>query len=617
MSGVSGYTTLAPAFWSSTYTSEMFASGTYLTKRQADTLYLSIGYISVISLLEGVTPGIAQASKVLALGSSKQVTGLGQFTWNDINDAIQIVNTSTSGRANLKMTNDISDYLELGVRGSLASNPRTYYMYSNGSYKALMDLPTGDWRFLSTTASSNYSTGALVLSGGLGLSGALNANGTIATNGVVNSFGSGSNNFSGNIVGNSSYTSVLDRFQAIFLQDSYTTSTSISGNGTSLRMQSASSVGVYGLANLSPSGLFINRSSYNPVGTCNSNSLLDFGSESHPFQINLFAGTYGITAADSATQILSGGVNGIYLGQGSGYTASTYTANLTQPGSFQVAHKLRACGTSNSGFSGWAGGGLELGWNGTYGEIYSYNRTTLLFKGIYLGQEIYTDGGGHTSIGIGPVASSWRLEVGSNTQNVSSYGYLNSSGSTGSSGSSGAVSFSAYFQGRIAVQGEVDVLSDLRKKKNIRAVTQEEAESFFNVEPKHYTCCPETNNDEQYGYLAQDLLKAGLDDVVCCREDLQEGLPEHIDHDGFVSPANSVMSVSYPKLTALLHAYVKLLEERVKNLEAKVFVPKEYSHADNSERDCDSNGDTKEDSPDSAPPKKPIRSRRRKEVVGE
>lgn len=625
-----------PPYWTSAiFNTSAFAGTVYLTKEEANKLYLSIGAGRNLGLIDGITPGIASPNKAVILGSSSEISALGQVSIANVNDGLVISNTGTSGRSNVKYINDLSDYAEIGIRGSLASNPRTLYTYTNGSYKSLMDIPTGDMKYFSntdstsstsgamtiagglgiakqlyvagqarvtdTTASSNYTSGCLTLGGGLGVSGNINSGGNIAMTGVLNSLGTGTNSFAGSIQGNSSYTSVIDRFLGIILQDSYLTSCSLTGSGTTLRMQSASSSGVYGYAGLGPNGLFINRSSFNPLGTCNSNSLLDFGSESHPFQINLFAGTYGITAADSATQILSGGTNGIYLGQGSSYSASTYTANLTQTGSFQVAHKLRACGTSNSGFSGWAGGGLEMGWNGTYGEIYAYNRTTLLFKGLYFGQEIYADGGGHVSIGIGPVASSWRLEVGSNTQSVSSYGYLNSGGSVGTSGGSGSVSFSAYFQGRIAVQGEVDVLSDQRLKSNIREITKEEAEAFFKVKPRHYTFCPETNNDRQFGYLAQDLAKSGLNDVVCCMQ--REGLEEHIDSDGFKSPKDTQMSVSYTKLVALLHRYVMIQDDQLKENTDQIKKLKEIlSHRilnanDNCKR-CKENGHSKKNDSD-------------------
>lgn len=614
---MSGFTTLPPAFWSSTYTSQMFDSGTYLTKRQADTLYLSIGYISVISLLEGVTPGIAQASKVLALGSSKQVTGLGQFTWNDINDAIQIVNTNTSGRANLKMTNDVSDYLEIGLRGSTASYPRTMYMYSNGDYRMLMNSANGDTRFVSSSQSTSTVTGALITDGGVGISKNCNIGGNVTITGSLTANTSITNTLFKNV--NISSALTMSGGAAVYLENGITNTAALSivntGTNKALTLQSPSNAGVYSVINQNSTGICFQRSTGNPQ--LEAQCPIDFGASlASDCIINLYGGTYFIGANSNALKLCTGGTSGIKFSRGSSYAESVSLAQITNEGSLQTVAGLRASGYNTTDYAGWSGGGAEMHYAASTASFFGYNRSTLMYTACQFGPSIYTSSLGRVGIATSP--SDYVLTVGYNTQNLSGgYGYLNSSGSTGTGSSTGSVNFSAYFAGRIAVLGEIDVGSDARLKENIRAVTQEEAESFFNVEPKHYTFCPETNNDEQFGYIAQDLLKAGLDDVVCCREDLQEGLPEHIDSDGFVSPANSVMSVSYPKLTALLHAYVKILEERVKNLEAKVFVPKEYSHANCPERNCDSNGDTKEDSSDSAPPKKPIRSRRRKEVVSE
>lgn len=565
----------------------MFDSGTYLTKRQADTLYLSIGYISVISLLEGVTPGIAQSSKVLALGASKQVAGLGQFTWTDTNDAIQISNASTSGRSNLKMINDVSDFMEYGIRGSLASNPRTAYIYTNGAYRHLMDLQTGDSKYLSTTQSINSGSGALTIDGGVGIakncyvggslaatggistSSTVSATGNVTTSGVFSAVTSSSSSLFKNvgISGSLSMTSGA----SIYLEQGVKTgllSITNTGSNQALTLQSpTNSSSTYGVLNVTGAGMCYQRSTGSPAleATCP----LDFGSTlAQDMIINLYGGTYGIGASDSALKLLTGGVNGFQFSRGSGYAESTPLGVITYEGSYQATNGIRACGYDYTGYSDFSGPGVELYYSGGRGAIICYNRNTLLYKPLDFNNIIKTDGLGH--MGIGMDASTWLLEVSYNTQSVSSYGYLNSSGAVGSSaGSTGNVNFSAKFNGRIAVSGEIDVYSDARLKTDIRSVTQEEAESFFNVEPKWYVYCKETSNERQYGYLAQDLAKAGLTDVVCCREDLEKELPEHIDSDGFVSPENTIMSVSYPKLVALLHQYVKLLEERVSVLEKK------------------------------------------------
>lgn len=607
---VSGYPDLPPAFWSSKFTTQMFDSGKYLTKAEADRLYLSIGASSLLSLLDGVTPGTAQANKVLALGASKQVSGLGVLGIADVNDGIVISNSSSSGRSDIKFTNDTGLSLEFGLRGSTATFGSYAYWHMNGGYRMLMNS-SGDLSVLSTTAATNYMTGCMVLSGGCGVQGKLYVNDTISTNtAFLATTGFVPSQFNNAYV-NSSLT--MKSGAPIYLENGAANTAAISiintGTNKALTLQSPANPSTYSVLNLSTNGIAFQKSTGSPA--MEAQCPLDFGvGNAADVMINLYNGGYAIGAARNALQLLSEGTSGIYMGRGSSYSATRFDANLTQNGSFQVAQKLRCCGTSSADFSGFSGPGLEFGYSSGsgYGEIYAYNRNTLLYKGVYIGNEIYCDGNGHTTVGAGAASSVWKLEVGSNTQSVSSYGYLNSGGGTGFSGGSGSVAFSAYFQGRIAVQGEVDVLSDLRLKSGIRSITDSEAESFFNLDPKHYTFCPETNNDRQYGYIAQDVAKAGLHDLVCCR--LEEGLPEHVDSDGFVSPKDSCMSLSYPKMTALLHKYVKLLEARVKSLEALV-----YRDANDQSSPGDQDGDPKTDSSDNPPPKKRVYKRRGKAVA--
>lgn len=572
-----------PLYFSDVFNSKLFdydVSNT-LTIYDADRRYLAISggtmigqtifnnqiTVNATSIFTGTVSMNAAVSLTAALTTTNTITT------NNINDAININHSGTSGRSNIKFTNDVGDFLESGIRGSLAANPRTHYWYSNGSYKLLMDLASGDIKIQSSTQASSYSTGCLQLAGGLACSKLIYAD-SLKINSTTNSTSTSTGSIitaggigcakdirtAGNITLNFGY---MDQITSIFLAQDVSSSGLLAykSSDRSCYMQSGSVAGIYAYYNFGVNGLFINRSNFNPIGSCHANSLLSFGTESHAFQIDLYGGSYGITAADNALQLLSGGTNGIYFGRGSGYTASSYDMQLTQNGSLTVGSSIRASGFNTTGFSG---AGLELHYS-SYGQIYAYNRSTLLFRGLYLGNEIYLSGG-NTSIGLGAIASSWKLEVGASNQNVSSYGYLNSSGSTGTSGSSGTVAFSAYFQGRIAVQGEVDVLSDLRVKKDIRDITEDEATRFITkCLPKHYCFKPETNNELQYGYIAQDICKANLDTLIVCRE--EKGLEETVDEDEFISPKDTVFTVSYQKIPALLHKYILMQDARIKRLE--------------------------------------------------
>lgn len=576
-----------PLYFSDVFNSKLFdydVSNT-LTIYDADRRYLAISggtmigqtifnnqiTVNATSIFTGTVSMSAAVSLTAALTTTNTITT------NNINDSININHSGTSGRSNIRFQNDVLDYLESGIRGSGASNARTHYLFSNGAYRLLMNLSSGDISIQSTTQTSSYSTGALQVSGGLAVSKLIYAdslkinsttNATSSTTGsIITAGGIGSAKdikCGGNIT--LSAFGYLDQVSTLYLASDVSSSGLLTykSSDRSCYMQSGSVSGIYGYYNFGANGLFINRSNFNPIGSCNANTLLSFGTESHAFQIDLYGGSYGITAADNALQLLSGGTNGIYFGRASGYTATSYDMQLTQNGSLTIGNSLRVSGFNTAGFSG---AGLELHYS-SYGQIYAYNRSTLLFRGLYLGNEIYLSGG-NTSIGIGAVASSWRLEVGTSNQTVSSYGYLNSGGSVGTSGSSGSVAFSAYFQGRIAVQGEVDVLSDRRVKEDIRDITEEEATRFITkCLPKHYCFKPETNNELQYGYIAQDICKANLDTLIVCRE--EKGLEETIDEDGFLSPENTVFTVAYQKIPALLHKYILMQDARIKRLEEQL-----------------------------------------------
>jgi hypothetical protein len=569
---------LAPAWNSAIFNTNAFNSGQFLTKSQADRYYLSIFSGRNLGLIDGITPGLVSSSKAVIVDSSNNISGFGNvgisgvLTMTNTNDSLIINNTSSTGRSNIKFLNDISSYTEFGLRGgSASSNPNTTYLYTNGSYKLIIDNPTGNVQILSTTTSTSYITGALTISGGVGIAGNVNINGSAYVTGSLNALSSASisttltvnglSTFNNNMNFDTTYTRGISNVNYVNLCYSYLSNGIIAcGSNNQIYIQSPQVSSVYCVASVNQYGLFINRSNLNPFGTCNANCLLDFGSEASPMTINLYGGSYGIGADNNQLQFMSGGSNGFAFYTGSSYNISTYLADINTNGSMTLNNKLRVKGSNSSGFNG---SSLELGYNGTYGEIYSYNRSSLLFKGVYIGNEIYCDGNGHVSVGIGAVASSWKLEVGTNTQSVSSYGYLNSGGGVGFSGGSGSVSFSAYFQGRIAVQGEIDVLSDVRCKKQIRDITEDEAEKFIHkCMPKHYIFKEETNNEKQYGYIAQDIAKQGLDTLIICRE-TKDGLPELIDDDGFVSRANTEFTVSYQKIPALLHKYILMLEERI------------------------------------------------------
>ena len=75
-------------------TSAFYTEKDYLTKEEADKLYLSISS-GVIAYLTGITPGIGLANKALVLDSSKNITGINDLTANNSLNVVRTTNGET------------------------------------------------------------------------------------------------------------------------------------------------------------------------------------------------------------------------------------------------------------------------------------------------------------------------------------------------------------------------------------------------------------------------------------------------------------------------------------------------------------------------------------------
>jgi hypothetical protein len=165
-----------------------------------------------------------------------------------------------------------------------------------------------------------------------------------------------------------------------------------------------------------------------------------------------------------------------------------------------------------------------------------------------------------------PANQSFPLEVGSIVSSVTNYGYLNVSGGTGTSGSSGNANFSARFDGRIIVGGEVDVVSDYRIKNNIADMTDSFCKEFIKtVNPVTYKLRKETNGKTHYGFIAQDLMKQGFEQLVSVVP--EAGMVEIIEADGFVNPKDAKFTVCYDQIIPILTKNIQMLLTRVDQLE--------------------------------------------------
>ncbi len=178
-------------------------------------------------------------------------------------------------------------------------------------------------------------------------------------------------------------------------------------------------------------------------------------------------------------------------------------------------------------------------------------------------------------VGIGTTNPLFPLHVDiSQNDTVShTFAYYNASNASGIfTGIAGSISI--YANGRVYCKGEIDIESDKRVKMNIEALKDEYCDRLLNVKPCIYT--KKTTGNVEIGFIAQDLLKHGVTDVVNADVMLDDDHNYLVDmiEDGIISHAGIVYNVNYIGIIPILLNLVKrnrskqeLLETRVKQLE--------------------------------------------------
>lgn len=163
------------------------------------------------------------------------------------------------------------------------------------------------------------------------------------------------------------------------------------------------------------------------------------------------------------------------------------------------------------------------------------------------------------------------LEIGSASFSMSSgqYGYINASGSTGSRSDTSVNTFSLRTTGRIIVGGEVDIISDRRSKKNITTLDVSFCKKFIEtVDAVSFKYNKTLEDKTHYGYIAQDIYKAGYENLVSTVPD--ETIEEIIDEDGFVNPKNEKFVLCYDEIIPIMSTTIKDLYEENRILKETV-----------------------------------------------
>ena len=91
-----------------------------------------------------------------------------------------------------------------------------------------------------------------------------------------------------------------------------------------------------------------------------------------------------------------------------------------------------------------------------------------------------------------------------------------------------------------------------------------------NVKPVHYRWKDPASGGDKFGFIAQDVIKAGFANLI--GQYPNENLEEETDADGFVSPKGITFTVNYDQVIPILSAAIKELAAELSALKAKVGV---------------------------------------------
>jgi hypothetical protein len=168
-----------------------------------------------------------------------------------------------------------------------------------------------------------------------------------------------------------------------------------------------------------------------------------------------------------------------------------------------------------------------------------------------------------TTLAIGsPAYSSLPVEIGYTSYQFSgAYAYSNELNSHGlvDAGNGPSANYSLRADGRILVTGEVEITSDRRLKKDIVALTPDFCKSFISKTTPVRFNWRSDDAIPDYGYIAQDVLKAGFNDLVTVVA--HPGMEGSEDSDGFINPTDAKFVFSPGKIIPMLALNQKQLFE--------------------------------------------------------
>jgi hypothetical protein len=174
-----------------------------------------------------------------------------------------------------------------------------------------------------------------------------------------------------------------------------------------------------------------------------------------------------------------------------------------------------------------------------------------------------------TGVAIGTsILTAYVTISGSKTYTIGPYGYLAVPPFGAGTGSGTTAPYSLATSDRIQAT-EFDATSDERLKDISGGITAEEAIRFVqSVSGMYYSWKSDPCAGLHSGFIAQDIHKAGFDHMVSTIPNTS--LSGQVDDDGYTHPEGAQLTLNYSAITPYHHEAIKVLLDRVAQLEAKI-----------------------------------------------
>lgn len=176
------------------------------------------------------------------------------------------------------------------------------------------------------------------------------------------------------------------------------------------------------------------------------------------------------------------------------------------------------------------------------------------------------DSSGRVMIGATSNAKGALLEVVGGGSSSATFAYFAKSGALAVSGVTTASNTWGIYTNNFVLAQEFDALSDARLKENIADLSLQKAWQFVNnVKSVTYNWKNDENKAERIGYIAQNVVAAGFDELVSTHPD-DSVSAENIY--GVDSPDKVALNMNYDQVIPILSLTIKDLKETIQEQQA-------------------------------------------------